>query len=131
MLISKAYAAAVDAAVKAAPVLAEPPSAMEAFMTNMGLIAILVLMFYVLLIMPQQRRFKEHSHMLAGLQPGDKIVTGGGFVGTIEKLINDQEVLVDLGGGVKVTALRTSLQGRDTVLKKPANDQKTAGKNKG
>lgn len=125
MLISKAYAAAIDTATQATAMTQDAPSAMEAFMWNMGLILLLVVMFYVLLIMPQQRRFKEHSSMLSKLQKGDKIVTGGGFVGTIDKVIDDQEVLVDLGNGVKVTALRSSLQGQRAPLKsKPANDQK-------
>jgi preprotein translocase subunit YajC len=142
MFISKAYAAAAETAgsatmsgVTAAPgVLATPPSATEAFLWNMGLILLLVVMFYVLLILPQQRRFKEHGAMLSGLKKGDKVVTGGGFVGTIENILNDSEVLIDLGGGVKVTALRSSLQGRsEPPLKtRPANDQKNKNqKNKG
>jgi preprotein translocase subunit YajC len=104
-----------------------PPTPMEAFLWNMGLIGILVVMFYVLLILPQQRRFKEHTVMLSGLKKGDKVITGGGFIGVIDKDVTGDEVIVDLGGGVKVTALRSSLQGRnDTRLKtKPANDQKT------
>ncbi len=126
MLISKAYAAAVDTTVQAATAMPEPPSPMEAFLWNMGLILVLVVMFYVLLIMPQQRRFKEHGQMLSQLKKGDKIVTGGGFVGVIDKVVDDHEVLVDLGNGVKVTALRSSLQGHNkTLLKgKAANDQK-------
>ncbi len=125
MLIAKAYAAA-EAASQVSAAMPQAPSTLETFLWNMGLILVLVVMFYVLLILPQQRRFKEHSAMLADLKKGDKIVTGGGFVGTIDKVIDDEEVLVDLGGGVKVTALRTSLQGKnDKVLKKkPANDQK-------
>lgn len=124
MLISKAYAAAVETAATSAEAMPEAPSATEAFLTNMGMIAILVVLFYVLLIMPQQRRFKEHTKMLAGLNKGDKVVTGGGFVGTIDKIVNDHEVIVDLGNNVKVTALRSSLQGGGALLKKPANDQK-------
>ena len=143
MLIAKAYAAdgtpQMDATMKtgtvtppggAAANMPEAPSPMEAFMWNMGLILLLVVMFYVLLIMPQQRRFKEHGIMLSGLKKGDKVVTGGGFIGTIDKIVSDTEILVDLGGGVKVTALRSSLQGRnDPHLKSaPANDQKTQAK---
>ena len=129
MLISKAYAAATETAAVAAQAMPGAPSATEAFLWNMGLIVILVAMFYVLLILPQQRRFKEHSVMLAQLKKGDRIVTGGGFVGTIDKIVSDEEVLVDLGGGVKVTALRSSLQGNNAVLKnRPANDQKTQEK---
>lgn len=88
------------------------PSTAEALISNLGLVVVLVVMFYVLLIMPQQRRFKEHSQMLAALKEGDRVVTGGGLVGRIEKIVNDEEMLVDLGGGVKVTALRSSLQAK-------------------
>lgn len=88
------------------------PSAGEALAWNIGLVLVLVAMFYVMLIMPQQRRFKEHSQMLAALKKGDEVITGGGLIGTIDKLVNDREVVVDLGNGVKVTALRSSIQAK-------------------
>lgn len=123
MLISQAHAQpaaetpvavpTTTTSVGAAPPLPAPPSAMEAFVWNMGLVVMLVAMFYVLLIRPQQRRFKEHSEMLRGLKKGDKVVTGGGLVGVIEKISDgEDEVIVDLGGGVKVTALRDMIQKR-------------------
>lgn len=133
MFISKAYAQAVDKASElsvpntAAPVdpdamvlqAANAPSAMEAFMWNMGLVAVMVALFYVLLIKPQQKRFKEHGQMLQGLKRGDKVVTGGGLVGEIEKITDgSDEVTVDLGNGLRVTALRGTLQVRETPKEK-------------
>ena len=124
MLISKAYAAAT------APVNSVPgvPSAGEAFMWNMMLVLTLVVLFYVLLIVPQQKRFKEHSKMLSAMKKGDKVVTGGGLVGVVDKITEgDDEVVVDLGNGVKVSALRSTLQSKDSPLlrgAKAANDQK-------
>ncbi len=123
MLISKAYAAAEGAA----SAMTSAPSASEAFMWNMGLVLVLVVLFYVLLIMPQQKRFKEHSQMLQGLNKGDKVVTGGGLVGKIDKIEDgNEEVVVDLGNGTKVTALRSTIHGKDEprLRKKPANDPK-------
>lgn len=132
MLISQAHAQTIEAPVEA-PAIAPPeapsavtssstgavlpppeaPSAMEAFIWNMGLVAMLVAMFYLLLIRPQQRRFKEHTEMLRGLKKGDRVVAGGGLVGVIEKITDgEDEVIVDLGGGVKVTALRDMIQKR-------------------
>ena len=106
MLISQALAAGTAAA-------AEAPNPWEAFALNMVLILILVVMFYVLLIMPQQKRFKKHRDMLEKLKKGDKIVTSGGFVGTIDKIKDgDNEVVIDLGSGVKVTALRSAIQNK-------------------
>ena len=104
MLISAAYAAA-DAATAAAP------NAAQAFAMNMGMILLLVAMFYVLLIRPQQRRFKEHRALLDTLKKGDKVLTAGGFICTVDSVNAEKgEVVVDLGHGVKATALRATIQ---------------------
>lgn len=109
MLIAKAYAAA-ETAVTAIP---DAPSAMEAFGLNMLLIAILVLMFYVLLIMPQQKRFAQHREMLNALKKGDRVVTVGGLLGTVDS-VNETagEIVLDLGNNIKVSVLRHSIQSR-------------------
>jgi len=132
MIISKAYAQEVltDATGDMAVAIGEAPSAGSAFAWNMGLILILVLMFYVLLIRPQQKRFAAHKEMVDALKKGDKVVTAGGLVGKISKLTNDEEVEVDLGD-TKVTAVRSTLTVKsqpETAVKK---DEKKAGaKNK-
>ncbi len=67
--------------------------------------------------------------MLNDLKKGDRVVTGGGLVGRIEKLIDDKEVLVDLGNDVKVTALRTMIQGKTEIKpKNAADDEKSKSK---
>ena len=111
MLISMAYAQEI--ADETVEVMAEAPSAASAFAWNMGLILVLVLMFYFLLIRPQQKRFQEHKEMLDGLKKGDKVVTMGGLIGKIDKLTNDEEVVVDLGNGLKVNAVRSSIQSKE------------------
>ena len=58
---------------------------MEAFGTFLPLILIFVV-FYFLLIRPQQRKVKQHKEMLSNLKRGDKIVTSGGIIGTINKV---------------------------------------------
>tara|TARA_B100001989_G_C24544145_1_gene469571 strand:- start:182 stop:583 length:402 start_codon:yes stop_codon:yes gene_type:complete len=128
LFISQAYAASdEDIQLEA---LAEAPSAGEAIFMNLGMIAVLVILFYVLLILPQQRRFKEHSKMLDGLKKGDKVITGGGLIGKVEKVVDDKEIMIDLGNGMKVTALRSTIQGTaDPYLKPAANDSKPEEKN--
>jgi len=128
MLIPKAYAQSVEIGNEALEATAQAPDAVSAFAWNMGLVLVLVVLFYVLLIAPQQRRFKEHNKMLSELKKGDRVVTGGGLIGKIEKLVDDQEVIVDLGGGLKVTAVRSTLQGKNDL--EPANDDKKADKKK-
>ncbi|MEM7650904.1 MAG: preprotein translocase subunit YajC [Pseudomonadota bacterium] len=132
MLISKAYAQSIEPTVAVgadvATTMANTPSASEAFIWNMGLVALLVFMFYILLIRPQQKRIKEHTEMLQGLKKGDKVVTSGGLIGKISKIKEgDDEVQVDLGNDMTVTVLRSMLQERNrtAILKdKPANDGK-------
>lgn len=120
MLISQALAQETPAApqttsetaVPAGDPALTPPSTQSILIQNVGMIVLLVIMFYFLLIRPQQKRFKEHKEMIDALKPGDKIVTAGGLVGKIDKLVDKDEVLIDLGNGVKVTALRATIQTR-------------------
>lgn len=87
-----------------------PPSTQNILIQNVAMIVLLVVMFYFLLIRPQQKRFKEHKLMIDALKVGDKVVTAGGIVGTLDKIVDDNEVVVDLGNGIKVTALRSTIQ---------------------
>lgn len=122
MLISKAYAQGADVAAQ----IAGAPSAGEAFAWNMGLVLVLVVMFYILLIRPQQKRFKEHAEMLGALKKGDKVTTGGGLIGKIDKLTEgSDEVVIDLGNSIKVTALRSTISAKAEATPKPANDTAT------
>lgn len=130
LFISKAFAAASEEDIQL-EALADAPSAGDAIMTQLGMILVLVILFYVLLILPQQRRFKEHGKMLDTLKKGDKVITGGGLIGKVEKIIDDREILIDLGNGMKVTALRSTIQGTaDPYMKPAANDSKIKTKDK-
>ena len=105
MLISTAYAAGTAAA--------DAPSAGEAFMLNMLLIGILIALFYVLMVLPQQKRFKKHRKMLDELKKGDKVIVAGGLVGKIDQIKpGDEEITVELSKGVVVTALRSTIQSK-------------------
>lgn len=121
MLISQALAATEAVAPTAAPIVgaAAAPSTSESFMWNMGLIALMFVLFYVLLIRPQQKRLRAQQAMLGALKVGDKVVTGGGLIGTISRLTSDTEVEVDLGS-MKVTALRYTLTTRVEPTATPA-----------
>ncbi len=104
MLISEAYAQAADVA-------ATMPAAPNP-LWNFGMLVVMIVLFYVLLIMPQQKRFKEHSKMLSALEKGDAIVTGGGLLGTVTKVLSDDEVEVDLGNKMVVIVRRSTISGK-------------------
>jgi preprotein translocase subunit YajC len=80
--------------------------------------------FYFFLIKPQQKKAKAHGEMIHALKKGDKVITQGGIVATISKILNDQEVSLELSDNVHVTILKDTirgtydaLQGKDSVKK--------------
>jgi len=72
--------------------------------------------FYFLLIRPQQRKAKEHRATLDTLRRGDRVVTGGGIVGTVVRVDSPEEVSVDIADGVRVRVVRSTIT---SVLAKP------------
>jgi len=64
--------------------------------------------FYVLLILPQQRRQKQHRAMLAALKTGDKVITNGGIYGTVAG-IDEDTVIVRIADQVKIKMLRSAI----------------------
>ncbi len=76
---------------------------------------LIFVVFYFLLIRPQQKRMKEHRNMLGALRRGDRVVTGGGIIGTITKAADD-ELTVEISEGVRVKVLRGTVS---SVLAKP------------
>ena len=74
---------------------------MEAFGTFLPLILIFAV-FYFLLIRPQQRKVKQHKEMLSNLKRGDKIITSGGIIGTINKVADSRELTVEVSENVEI-----------------------------
>lgn len=68
----------------------------------------IVVVFYFLLIRPQQKRAKEAKAMLAALQKGDEVITGGGVVGKISKL-TDAYATVEVAPNVEITVQRSAV----------------------
>lgn len=90
--------------------------------------------FWFLLIRPQQQKAKEMKGMLASLKRGDKVVTGGGIIGVVQKVgmvadkdgkqVASNEVDVEIGPNLKVTVLRDTIS---TVIRPmAANDAKAS-----
>jgi preprotein translocase subunit YajC len=77
---------------------------------------LIFVVFYFLLIRPQQRKAKEQRTMLDALRRGDRVVTGGGIIGTVSRVDSAEEVTVDIAEGVRVRVLRSTIT---TVLAKP------------
>ncbi|TWG95554.1 preprotein translocase subunit YajC [Mesorhizobium sp. J18] len=96
MFVTPAYA---QAATGTAP---------DMLISILPFVLIFVIMYF-LIIRPQRQQAKKRGEMLAAIRRGDTVVTGGGLVGKVTKVINDNEIEVDLGGGTKVTAIRNMI----------------------
>ena len=69
---------------------------------------LIFVIFYYFLIRPQQKKAKEHKLMVQNLKRGDKVVTSGGIVGSIERIIDNDKVEVSISDDVKVEVIRTT-----------------------
>ncbi|MDB5683789.1 MAG: protein translocase subunit yajC [Sphingomonas bacterium] len=112
MFASPAYAQAAGAAA---------PGGAAIFMQMAPLVLIFVV-FYFLLIRPQQKRMKEHRATIESVKKGDTVVTGGGLIGRVTR-VDETEVEVEVATGVKVRVVKSTLTDiRPAGGTKPAND---------
>jgi len=79
-------------------------------------LVLIFIVFYFLLIRPQQKKAKDQRAMLDALRRGDRVVTGGGILGTVSKVVSPEEVEIDIASGVRVKVLRSTIT---SVLAKP------------
>jgi len=99
MLFSTAYAQAAGAP-------SGPIAGLESFLP----LVLIFVVFYFLLIRPQQKRAKQHQEILSKLRRGDKVIAGGGIFGQVSKIVSDTEVEVEIATGVKIKVVRSSIQ---------------------
>jgi len=81
---------------------------MDAFTQIVPLILVFGIMYF-LLIRPQQQKVKQHKAMVAALRRGDQVVTGGGVLGKVTKVRDDDDVEVEIAPGVNVRVVRSTI----------------------
>ena len=92
-----------------APAFAQSGGLAEGGLGLMPIILVMII-FYFLLIRPQQKRAKQHRQMLSALRRGDKVVTNGGITGTIVKVVDDLDTVeVEIAKDVKVNVVRAMI----------------------
>ena len=69
---------------------------------------LIFVIFYFFLIRPQQKKVKEHKAMVESLKRGDKVVTSGGITGTVERLIDNDKVELEIAENVKVEIVKST-----------------------
>ena len=78
---------------------------------------LIFVIFYFFLIRPQQKKVKDHKLMVESLKRGDKVVTAGGIVGTVERVIDNDKVEVSISDDVKVEIIKAT--GIQALLNNP------------
>ena len=69
---------------------------------------LIFVIFYFFLIRPQQKKVKEHKIMVEALKRGDKVITSGGIVGTVERIIDNEKVEIKIADDVNVEVVRAT-----------------------
>jgi preprotein translocase subunit YajC len=96
-------------------------SGTTAFFVQVAPLLLIFVIFYFLLIRPQQKKMRDHADKVGAAKRGDTVVTGGGLIGKVTK-VSDDEVEVEIATGVKVRAVKSTLSDVLTPSAKPAND---------
>ena len=76
---------------------------------------LIFVIFYFFLIRPQQKRAKDHLAMVASLKRGDEVLTSGGIIGIVDRVMDDDRIEVNLGDDVKVKIIKSTIT---SLLKK-------------
>jgi len=77
---------------------------------------LIFVIFYFFLIRPQQKRAKDHKAMVAALKRGDEVVTSGGIIGRIERILGDDKVDLSISENVTIQVVQSTIQ---SILNKP------------
>jgi preprotein translocase subunit YajC len=81
-------------------------------MTNLGGLLPFILIFvimYFLILRPQQKRAKQHQEMVKNLRRGDNVITSGGLVGKVTKVVDDDQVEIEIADGVRVRQVKSMI----------------------
>jgi preprotein translocase subunit YajC len=78
--------------------------------TMLPFVLIFVIMYF-LILRPQQKRVKEHQELVKNLRRGDTVVTSGGLVGKVTKVVDDEQIEVEIADGVRIRQMRQMVSG--------------------
>jgi preprotein translocase subunit YajC len=72
---------------------------------------LIIVMMYFLILRPQQKRMKEHADLVKNLRRGDTVITSGGLMGKVTKVVDDDQIEVEIADGVRVRQVRSMVTG--------------------
>jgi len=77
---------------------------------------LIFVIFYFFLIRPQQKKAKEHKLMVASLKRGDEVITSGGIIGRVERILGDDKIDLSISESVTIQVVQSTIQ---SLLNKP------------
>jgi preprotein translocase subunit YajC len=93
--------------------------------TSLLPLILIVVIMYFLVLRPQQQRVKQHAQMVKALRRGDSVVTNGGLVGKVTKVVDDDQIEVEISDGVRVRQMR-SMVSEVRAKGEPVKDDSTS-----
>lgn len=90
------------------PAYAQTGQGGDLFGVLLPFVLIFVIMYF-LIIRPQRQRMKQHQEMVAGVRRGDTVVTSGGIIGKIVKVVDDNELQLEIAEGVRIKVVRGTI----------------------
>jgi preprotein translocase subunit YajC len=91
------------------PAYAQASTASDLFSPSspIWMMGIIFVIMYVLMIRPQQKKVKQHQEMVKNLRRGDSVITSGGTVGKVTKVVDDDQIEIEIAQGVRVRQMRS------------------------
>ena len=87
------------------------PMGSDSLLVTMLPFALIFVIMYFLILRPQQKRVKEHTELVKNLRRGDTVVTSGGILGKVTKVVDDEQIEIELADGVRARQLRSMISG--------------------
>src|SRR5262245_23091072 len=91
-------------------------------LTSLLPFALIFVIMYFLILRPQQKRVKDHADMVKNVRRGDTVVTSGGLVGKVTKVVDDDQVEMEISDGVRIRQMRQMISAVRTKGE-PAKDE--------
>jgi preprotein translocase subunit YajC len=85
------------------------PNGSSGMLVQFAPLILIIVIMYFLILRPQQRKVKLHQEMIKALRRGDTVVTNGGLVGKVTKVVDDNHIEIEISDGVRVRHLRASV----------------------
>ena len=99
------------------------PMGSDSLLVTMLPFALIFVIMYFLILRPQQKRVKEHQELVKNLRRGDTVVTSGGLVGKVTKVVDDEQIEVEIADGVRIRQMRQMVTGV-RAKSEPVKDEK-------